>query len=167
MSNIMGLSPNIISAVVAGIVALLVSIITYIATMKSLKAKREDLNKQLDRGFTTQLYNLRLKHYPKAIEAIEKINIKNIADGMKQINTFSEIRGIYKELGEWRKGEVTLILSERSLKAFRNLRDALCKRPEKGEEYGLEQINKILHMRNAFSEMLRSDLGFLFSEEDE
>jgi hypothetical protein len=157
----MNLSDTVITALIAGGISLLVSLITYFTTKQQIITEREKLERQLERKFTERLYDLRLQHYVKAFQITEGLskvapNKEGLASG------YQEIR---EQLKDWRAGEVAFIMSDKALKTYYELQRVLKKNPEMGDKYSEAQIQKIWRARNRFRGVLRADVGLLFKEE--
>jgi hypothetical protein len=150
------MQPELLSALIAGGVSLIVSLITYITSVRSLKIEREKLERQLERQFTDRLYNLRLINYPEAFKITEPLGKKN---------TIIQTQEIGKQLKSWKAGEVSLILSNRARQSFYNLQEAINKKPETAKGFSEQQNFKIWKLRNLFRGELRGDLGLLFEED--
>jgi len=61
----------IVAGLVAGIVSLIVAVLSFYATVRTVRAERQKLERELTRRLTERLYDLRLKHYPRAFEITE------------------------------------------------------------------------------------------------
>lgn len=149
---------EIVSALIAGFVSVIVSILAYVAIVRQAKIDRINVERHLERQLTERLYNLRLEYYPSAFKITEKLG---------KDNTVEVIKNIRKALSEWKSGEVGLILSYKARQSFYELNEAIKKNPEKSNSYSNDQIQKIWKLRNRFRGELRRDLGLLFDEEDE
>ncbi len=152
------MQPELISALIAGVVSLIVSLIAYITSIRSIKMEREKLERQLERQFTDRLYNLRLDNYPEAFRITESLG-KN--------NTLVQTQEISKQIKNWKAGEVSLILSNRARQSFYNMQEAINKQPETNKGFSEQQSFKIWKLRNLFRGELRRDLGLLFEEDDD
>lgn len=150
------MQPEIVSAIVAGVVSLTISIIGYTASVRSIKSERERLELQLERHFTDRLYGLRLGNYPEAFRITESLGKKNNPN---------QIQDISKQLKNWKAGEVSLILSQRARQSFYDLQAAINKQPETNKGFSEQQNLKIWKLRNLFRGELRRDLGLLFEED--
>ncbi|MCT4117751.1 hypothetical protein HZP48_00630 [Elizabethkingia anophelis] len=147
-------------ALIAAITSLIISLVALFQFYKNQNFQQNQFNKNINRNFTTKLYDLRLDVYPKAFEITDNLYKE------KGGNYDSEkINIILNELNEWKKGKVNLIISTEALNSFYVLREALMKKPGNNDKYSAEQIDKITNSKNNFRKQLRRDLGFLFKEE--
>lgn len=112
--------------------------------------------------FTNTLYELRLTTYPQAFEITDRIH--KIKGGNYEPDTIKEA---LKDLLDWKKGVVDLIISVEALESFIILRDTLMKNPETQDAYSIQQVDKISANTKDFRRQLRRDIGFLFREEKE
>lgn len=145
---------------VTAITSLVISLIALFQFYKNQSFQQKQVDKNLNRTLGIKLYELRLADYPKAFEITDKI-FKSKGGNYDS----NEIKLIVNELIEWKKGRVSLIMSNESIQAFYIFRDSLMKNPANGNLYSLEQVEKITNLNNNFRKQLRRDLGFLFKEE--
>ena len=156
------MSDTLVVAIIAGGVSLGVSIIGFLSSMLMVQSSQRDLERRIQSQFTDKLYALRLEHYPMAFKITERIIRRARPEGIVSHDILTEAG---KELWAWRTGIVSLIISNRSLKALYELRDALQMGAGDKSGYTDDQIEKIMRARNDFRGCLRSDLGFLFKDE--
>jgi hypothetical protein len=155
---------TIITALIAGSISLIVSVITYVTTKRQMALEREKLERQLKRKFTERLYDLRLQHYAKAFEITENLGKGELT---ATAGLQSQHIAIRDQLKNWKSGEVNLIISDKALEEFYELLRALKKNPEKGTVYSNTQIDNLWRARNKLRGALRFDLGLLFQEDRE
>jgi hypothetical protein len=105
---------------------------------------------------------VRLKYYPRAFEITDELGKRT---STMDATLLSKHRGVESQLREWKKGEVSFILSGRALRAFYKLLDILSKNPEKGTLYSEAQLANIWKARVKFRRELRRDIGLLFKED--
>jgi hypothetical protein len=158
----MRLPDIVISALIAGTTSLLISFITYRAAKRHMILEREKLERELERKLTERLYEVRLKHYPKAFEITDNLGKKT---STMDATVLSRNREVENQLREWKKGEVSFILSGRALRVFYKLVDVLSKNPERGTFYSEAQLANIWNARVKFRRELRRDIGLLFKED--
>lgn len=154
---------KVIAALIAGVISVIGFLITFFATLYKINVERENIKKQLARDFTDKLYALRLEIYPEAFEITQEIGKKAIFSDQEIIDISSEAR---HKLKDWGSKKAALVLSERSLEAFYELKDLLSKNPGDGTKYTDIQIKNIWLARNKFRGSLRNDVGLLYGEED-
>lgn len=147
-------------SIVAALTSLVISIITLFQFFRSQKLQQRQFDKNLSRNLTSKLYDLRIECYPKAFEITDSIH------KLKGGNYDPEvIQAALKELIDWKKGIVSLVISIEALNSFVNLRDVLMKNPERKNSYSSIQIENISYRTKEFRKQLRRDIGFLFREE--
>lgn len=149
-------------SIIAALTSLIISIITLFQFFRSQKLQQKQFDKNLSRGLTSKLYDLRIDCYPKAFEITDSIHkLKGGNYDPKIIQT------ALAELIDWKKGIVSLVISVEALESFIALRDVLMRNPEKKNTYSSTQIENISHRTKEFRKQLRRDIGFLFREEKE
>lgn len=149
-------------SIIAALTSLVISIVTLFQFFRSQKLQQKQFDKNLSRGLTSKLYDLRIDCYPKAFEITDSIH------KLKGGNYDPEvIQAALAELIDWKKGVVSLIISVEALESFIALRDVLMKNPERKDTYSSTQIEKIYYRTKEFRKQLRRDIGFLFREEKE
>ena len=149
-------------SIIAALTSLIISIITLFQFFRSQKLQQNLFDKNLSRGLTSKLYDLRIDCYPKAFEITDSIHkLKGGNYDPKIIQT------ALAELIDWKKGIVSLVISVEALESFIALRDVLMRNPEKKDTYSSTQIENISHRTKEFRKQLRRDIGFLFREEKE
>ena len=146
-------------SIIAALTSLIISIITLFQFFRSQKLQQKQFDKNLSRGLTSKLYDLRIDCYPKAFEITDSIH------KLKGGNYDPKI--IQTALIDWKKGIVSLVISVEALESFIALRDVLMRNPEKKDTYSSTQIENISHRTKEFRKQLRRDIGFLFREEKE
>lgn len=147
---------------ITAITSLVISLIALFQFYKNQSFQQNQFDKNLNRTLGIKLYELRIEDYPKAFEITDRIYKSK--GGNYDSN---EIKLVLNDLIEWKKGRISLILSNESLQAYYSFRDSLMKNPANGNLYSLEQVEKITNLNNNFRKQLRRDLGFLFKEERE
>ena len=149
-------------SIIAALTSLIISIITLFQFFRSQKLQQKQFDKNLSRGLTSKLYDLRIDCYPKAFDITDSIHkLKGGNYDPKIIQT------ALAELIDWKKGIVSLVISVEALESFIALRDVLMRNPEKKDTYSSTQIENISHRTKEFRKQLRRDIGFLFREEKE
>lgn len=149
-------------SIIAALTSLVISIITLFQFFRSQRLQQKQFDKNLSRGLTSKLYDLRIDCYPKAFEITDSIH------KLKGGNYDPEvIKTALAQLIDWKKGIVSLVISVEALESFIALRDVLMKNPEKKDTYSSTQIENISYRTKEFRKQLRRDIGFLFREEKE
>ncbi|MEM7584358.1 MAG: hypothetical protein AAF560_13295 [Acidobacteriota bacterium] len=154
--------PRLQAALVAAAVSLAISILTYWTAIKRNQAESENQKERLRRGLTEKLYALRLEVYPEAFEITSDLGSRGSKTDEDMIGRTQMTLDL---LMKWEKERAGLVLSKRSLDAFRSLRDALSRKPGDGTAYTSKQLDKIWRARNTFRGRLRDDVGLLYEED--
>ncbi|MES2062580.1 MAG: hypothetical protein V4456_11710 [Bacteroidota bacterium] len=147
-------------AVIAATTSLLISLITLYQFFKNKRLQEDLYLKGSNRALTIKLYELRLEHYPKALEIIEEIYRKK--GGTIEIGI---VRNVLNELIDWKKGIINLIISNEAHESYYKLRDTLMKKSAFEDKFSNEQVQHIIISTKEFRRQLRRDVGFLFREE--
>lgn len=156
------MSDKVIAALIAALVSLAVAVFSYLSNKRTMESKSREIDKQLARQFTEKLYELRLEHYGRAFEITERLEQRKAPDFIVSPEVVRDVLG---ELMDWRAGQVALIMSSDTLQSFRELREAIGKRPGHGTRYSEEQAAKMLRFVADFRRAMRRDIGFMFDEE--
>jgi predicted RND superfamily exporter protein len=147
------LSDSLTSAIVAGIVAIIVSSMVYFVTRKKKGAEKEK--------YEEKLYERRLEAYEHAFYITDDLSEEDL---YKMTVTSGKLQDIRRSLNEWHHKK-SFILSEESLKAFYEMRDSLAVEPPNGSEFSPEQIDRIWKAKNQFRKSLRRDVNMSYQEE--
>lgn len=160
----MSFSDVIVSAVVSAVVALFAAMATYIVNSRTLAAERLKFEKQLQRGLTEKLYNLRLESYPKAWEITEGLRYTKLwKDGEAPSEQY--LTEILASIDSWHSSKAAFLLSDPALDNLYALHDALRVKPELEGKYSEAQIRRIWEAKNKFRASLRNDIFLLYREE--
>lgn len=149
------MTDKIISAIISGAVAFVGFVVTYFITIRK---SRQDFNlfeKEQSRKYGEKLYDLRLKHYGLAFELTDRMGKPMGLSEEELPKTYLEI---VEKLRDWKKGEVNLVLSDRSIDCYYDLIDVVDYDEEK---YSEGQKDVIWKARDNFRRSLRQDLGLL------
>lgn len=152
------LPSGIESALISGGVSIVVSSIGVVSILLTARAELKRLERTIRSSRLDHLYALRLKHYPVAFDITKPIQR---LPSPAHLPSSDELFAIERSLSAWRSGEVYLILSAESLKAYRQLREKLRKGPATQAGYSVEQADELLNARSAFRRALRRDIGLL------
>ncbi|MCP4112733.1 MAG: hypothetical protein GY749_45600 [Desulfobacteraceae bacterium] len=158
------MNEKIISALIAAAVSLTVALISFVMNKKSLKSEREKFEKQLQRGLTEKLYDLRMKNYPKAMEITEGLRISFMKAQGENLS-YEYFKSILTELDKWHCTEAAFILSSTSMNRLYDIRSFLREKPEEDCKYTKEHIKKINEAKGEFRRALRNDIRLLYEEE--
>lgn len=161
----MGVNEAVLTAFIAGGVSIIVAIITYISTVRKVKAENTMLEKQIQTKFLEKLYELRLKNYPKAFELTDTLGKKK-GINMQEVEIPFQYKKLEKELRAWKSGVSSLILSERSLDAYYELINSFKAQLALGDKYNDEQLQRFYKARTKFRNELRKDIGLMFKSDN-
>lgn len=154
----------IIAALVAGLVSLLVSMLTIYSEKNKIKSEEKMLERELHRRLTEKLLDLRLAAYPRAFAITDKLRSDLILSKSSNIST-DYIRGVLSELLDWQRDCAGFLFTDKSLKAYRKLREALSVEPSSGDLYSKEQLKNIFNCKNVLRGCLKHDLTLLYNED--
>jgi hypothetical protein len=157
------MDPEVAAAIIAAIVSLLGVVINYFVSQAKIKAEFGSLRLQQQHDFTEKLYEMRLEAYPEVFDITQDIGKRGERSGE---DVARSIHHALESLIEWQRKRAGLILSEKSLQAYYELRTALSKQPADRDGYTDEQLKRIWFARNAFRGSLRDDVGLLHSLDD-
>lgn len=157
---------KLLAGLIAGSISLVVAGLSHLGNKRQLQAQREKLEREIDVRHAEKLYELRLKHYPRAVQITGRLGLPKTTSGAERQRTYSTVRA---ELKEWRTGEPMLVLSKHALVRIRELEQALKKNPSslKHLEYSTEQVTKIFRLSLRLRGALRYDLGLLFGDKED
>lgn len=148
-----------ITAIIAAITSLLISMVTLYQSLRNQKSQKEQFEKAQKRALTTKLYDLRLENYPKAFEITEWI--QKTKGGSLDPKIIYEVN---KGINEWKSGVVSLIISYDARQALLEFKNTINKQPGHGDVYAPVQVEKIWLARSEFRRQLRKDIGLLHKE---
>jgi len=159
----MNLNDKILTTVIAGGISTVGFVLTYFTTRRKNKQEVDFFERRLSNSYVEKLYELRIKHYGKAFEITDLV-------GKKIDKTLGELPfchdGVLRDIREWKRGEVNLVISEEALLSYYSFIKELQISKEAEGGYTNEQLDKMWKARTAFRVALRLDLGLLHSEED-
>lgn len=142
-----------VDAIVQAFVPAFISwIVSYFTVKMTLESERLKLRYDYDKLLVEE----RMKYYPELFAITQNIWKQN-----KTINeNIWEINKAYELLLEWRKRWWFLLLTEKSLKYFNDLKVSLKADPWNGEKwwYTKEQLKKIWQQRNNLRWALKDDI---------
>jgi hypothetical protein len=154
---------EVTAALIAAIVSGFASIITYLIATNKIRAERDAMERELQRKLTDRLYDLRLQHYPGAFVITDQLGKHHSAPVEQRPAFYADL---VQQLRQWKKGEPSFLMSDKSLQAYRQLLEALKANPALGNRYNEQQMDRIWRKRVAFRDALRDDVGLLFVEEN-
>lgn len=158
------MTDTIVSALVAGSVSIIISIISFFAVLKKTKDESRLFQEELQSKYTGILYEIRLETYPLAFEITDML-LKVTTD--KDVDSVEIVKKVNRELRQWRNGLVNLIISEKSLQAYHNLINCFKTNPYYGNSYNDNQVERIKNLRSEFRNALRNDVHFLHRQDSE
>jgi len=110
-----------------------------------------------------KICELRLSSYPRAFEITDQLGSQYLFKNKVSCGSVKQIR---EDLIEWNKALTGFVLSEKSLKTFYKLREALDLNSGHNHFLNQERLEKIWKAKSQFRACLREDVN-LTSEEDE
>ncbi|WP_256004947.1 hypothetical protein [Pedobacter deserti] len=158
----MNLNTILSPAIITASASLIVSLITLYQFYRNKRFQEKQFDRSNNRAFTTKLYDLRLEHYPKAFEILDGVYKEK--GGTVSIDV---IKHAHDELIMWKKGIVSLIISNEARDSYVMLRNLLLKKPANNNQYTPEQTDKFFIAIKEFRRQMRRDIGFMFREEKE
>jgi hypothetical protein len=150
---------KLVAALIAGVVSLLVSLLTYWATERRIRHDRSSTARQIAQRFAEELLKHRLRLYPGAFVATTNLG-KGSADDASLPEKY---RVALDELRKWKTGEVEVVISEEAEDRFHELVERLKRNPGRGSVYNKDQVGLIFQARQKFRGALRRDLGLMRS----
>lgn len=158
-----GATQVLVPALVSGVVAFVVGMLTVAATLSSQRLERRKHERQIQREMTLLLYQKRLEAYPRFIQLTEPLRHSRIAEGVESPQYF---RRIVDDIDEWSAGQAGFLLSLKSLNELYDLRATLSVEPTgPGAVYSAAQLHAISERRKNFRASLRNDLNLVYGEE--
>ena len=160
--NYMEISVPLLSALVAALISLVVGVLTFVATSRSLANQRRMQERELDRRFTQRLYDLRLDSYPRAFEITDRLRGDEL---FSPSLTVSDLEAVARDLNEWYRTKAAFVLSDDSMKAWYAIKGVLAKKPAPDGHHSEESRQAIWHAKNRLRAALRADINLLYIEE--
>ncbi|OWU65637.1 MAG: hypothetical protein CBB60_003680 [Armatimonadetes bacterium Cent15-Ar3] len=154
---------KLVTALVAGIVSLLVSGIGFASAWFGLRAKRQELERQFGAKYMERLYELRLKEYPVAFQITKGLTVPPKAWKSYQREAILQKK---IDLSEWINGTAGLIASADVIRAVRPLISTLGAPYGNGNEYQKAQMQKMISLTIQLRRELRRDVQFLHRSDD-
>ncbi len=153
---------TIIPALVAAVVSLFVSWLTYAREKRKVESEEKRHGLEMRRRLTEKLLDLRLVAYPKAFVVTDKLR----GDLLGNDVTVEYVKDVLRELLEWQKNHAGFLFTKDSLKAYRELKKALSAEPANSTSYSDNQIRQMFNCKNNFRGALKSDLTLLYQEDN-
>lgn len=150
------------AALIAGGISLAVALLSVVATWRTVHSETRRLERELQRRLTERLIDRRLGIYPRAFEITERLRGEHLNDRGLSDDEATKLR---EELATWNRSDAALIMSRRTLKAFRALRDHLRRESRTEAAFSREERQKILQLKNEFRRAMRADVQLLYEEE--
>ncbi|WP_288344087.1 hypothetical protein [uncultured Pseudoalteromonas sp.] len=153
----MEISDKIITALIAGGVSI---IVTLIGTFSSFSALKRKFSLETSDKYKEKLIELRMQEYPKAFGIMG-----NIKFNRENRSTKEELSKVRDELKEWWLGPAAILLSQESIskyyeceKAFKNIIS------DQAEEISQQKIDDLYLANRGFRISLRSDLKVIYED---
>ena len=148
------MSEKLLSALVAGVVAIGISLI-------SAYFQRRAFRQVVESKYSEKLIDLRLDNYQSAFEIVGKISLTKGRRSQKDT-----LKIITEELRSWHSGPASMVMSSKSQNAYNRLRRRLISTYESSSELNDDQSNaeKLFAAISGFRHALKFDLRLLFNE---
>jgi phosphate/sulfate permease len=153
----------IISLVFAALVSAFVANICFQRLKREVLKKNHKQNNNHSPQLDDKICELRLSSYPRAFEITDQLGSQYLFKNKISTGSVKQIR---EDLIEWNKALAGFVLSEKSLKTFYKLREALDLNSSHNHFLNQERLEKIWKAKSQFRACLREDVN-LTSEEDE
>jgi hypothetical protein len=153
----------IISLALAALVSAVVANIFFQRFKREVLKANHKLSNNHSPHLDDKICELRLSSYPRAFEITDQLGSQNLFKSKISTGSIKQIR---KDLIEWNKALAGFVLSEKSLKSFYKLREALDLNSGHHHLLNQERLERIWKAKSQFRACLREDVN-LASEEDE
>jgi hypothetical protein len=159
----MGLPATVIAALVAGIVSVVIGVLTFYATTRGFENQRKMQERSQEHALSLKLMDLRLTAYPEAFEISDELSGDILfAPDLTQ----RQLDSVLDKLATWNKKRAGFILSTESIRAWYGIRSTLKLKPGTDGLYSEDTRRKIWEAKNKFRGVLRDDLALLYLDED-
>ena len=138
--NIKDIPINLVTATIAWIVSIIVSLLTIYFSRKNEKSK-------LINEHVKELIKKRIELYPELVNITQNI--------WKTLDSYELSKKALEEIKKWK---YYILYSNKSFEAYNKLKDVLKKNPEQNNKYSERQRKNIWEARNSFRWVLRDDL---------
>jgi hypothetical protein len=156
------MTPEILSALIAACVALVVGMLTFIAAFSAVKGQIRSTMLDLAERYRKAIFDKRIDVYAKVWQITAALSSRRLR--LYEATEPEEIISVLKQVDKWYNETVGgLLISEESRKCFFQLRemiDELSSNPEKRQEL----YSKVWRRKMNFRVSLRSDLLILESQ---
>jgi hypothetical protein len=155
------MDPQITSALIALLVALVTSVSTVVVTNRARESDEKRQEKEHRRNLTERLLTLRLAAYPSIFSITQDLSRQQLfTTPPPTVETLTSFRYRIKD---WERDQGAFLMTTNSLKRFRALSNAL----NLGEnaEATEQRLQKIWEAKNALRGALKADLTLLFEED--
>lgn len=155
-------SEVVVTALIAGIVSLLVSVIATWASIRSMTLRKRQHERELERRFTEKLYDTRLDSYPRAFSICGKLRSRAVFGDDFDSALASTVASA---LDDWNTSPAGMVISNEAQDAYHQLKDALHEVIKASGEVPKNLRHKVWDAKNQFLGRLRADLNLLYQEE--
>jgi hypothetical protein len=160
------MDPRLATALISGVVALLVSFVTgllsYSVQRRQLEGERLRFEADQRRALTTRLLEKRLELYPGAFAATEPLRRTRL---LKNVSTLRQgyLQAALDGIDEWSNSGAGLMLSTPTLYRLWDLRATMRWAIEQDDDDGL--VDLVYESKRQFRSALWADLHLLFAED--
>ena len=138
-------------AIISGIVALIVSIVTSYFAWRTTHRK---FRLETEEKYRSRLFELRLDHYPRAFEITGRVVFDPDTE-----STAEEIDSIQRELRQWWVGPAAALLSEESVAAYYQYEKAMKAARSRRSGFQGEGKRRVFSATQELRRCLKNDLG--------
>jgi hypothetical protein len=150
---------NLMSALIAAAVSLVVALASLLATSLQLRNARKRQQIDIAHTFSERIYDQRIKLYPAGYALLGRIRRLGPPHYLPHPDHMKEVKD---NINQW-AGETSLFFSRDTAEAYWDLRSALAKNPAHGDDYSEQQAEKVYLARNRLRQKMRVDVGNLYS----
>lgn len=158
------MNDKVITALVAAVVSLAVSLLTLWSNRKRIQSEEKRHAVDHQRHLTEKLLDLRLSAYPKAFGITYQLTSPFLLSNPK-LST-GHILDVKNKLLEWERKDGAFLFTKSSLRAYRDLITALSVEAREDGTYSRKQRDQMWKCKNRFRGALKADLKLLYEEDD-
>lgn len=158
------MSDTVTAALIAGTVSVIVAMISFFVSAKANAASRRRLIREIRSGFYQNLWKERVESYAEAFKITGELSRRKAP---QYINPREEISDLRNQIIHWSSGKPALLMSGDSIKALRELTEAMSRNPGHGDAYAEEQVDKIFKLRSDLRRQLRKDVLSIFHKQED
>lgn len=154
----MTISDTILAALIAGVVSLIISVVSTYLTASFARKKFE---REVSEKYRQKLYELRLTEYPAAFGITGRIVFDDTLH-----STRNEILAVMNDLRTWWVGPAAPLLSKEAVDAYYGLKDAVARVAATEGEVDQALAKDLFAANKHFRWVLRQDLDVLYDSDE-